>query len=142
MEELVRLVRDNTGSSAPKFVNYVTALVEEAGGVEMLAAFHWSQIEEAAINKPGGKVVLDALYAVSKMMAAAHPMIQETPDLLNQTDEEIKLRMVEDLKTIAIAQVLETFPMLREVIAEAKESETNEPKRLEVEDDRPPENST
>lgn len=117
--DLMQVLHQARTPNAPNYVRYVTSVIEEMGGPDRLAAYTAEQVKAAGANKPGGKIILDALFNLSKMIAASQPMVNEMPDTLLMSNEELNKQMIEDFKIIALGELIEKIPGMRELVLAA-----------------------
>jgi molybdopterin-guanine dinucleotide biosynthesis protein A len=79
---------------APQVSEVVETLLARFGGLPKFCELYHEQIDLAAKTKPGSKSVLDALYAVVKMVQAANQQVSPL-DMSMLTDDDLA-RIVEE----------------------------------------------
>ena len=98
---------------------HISELCEEMmhcfGGLQNFARLYHGQIMEAATRSPGGKLVLDALKAMTKLIETSTEHRKSAPDMENLSDEDI----ARELRTIVVGSLPALQDELPELIEDA-----------------------
>jgi hypothetical protein len=93
---LVQQVRA-TKLDVPHISEYLEAVLQKLGGVQVLASMHVDQIEMLLELRPGSAGAVKALTDISKLILASTEHRQSAPDLAQITDDQLNELLVQQL---------------------------------------------
>lgn len=88
---------------APHISQVCEQMARRFHGVENFTVFWKNQIDVAAMDHPGGKLVLDSCYAFVKLVSLSTEHRQTAPDVCDMSDEDLEREFQERVTKLKIA---------------------------------------
>lgn len=119
-EQAAKAIMDRMASrkiDAPHVSELCEGMIGLFGGLDQFCVFWHGQIQAAAAQKPGGKVVLDACVAMKNLVQASTEHRPSAPDQATMTQADL------DTEIAAImSQILNELEVASDVLEEGRES--------------------
>lgn len=114
VQRFVELAREDGAKAAPTIHRVLSAVVDELGGVERMAAMWGENIKSACMESPGSQKALKAFNDLAKLLAAATPRMETTEDLSTLSDEELQQKESIETTRMVVLKIMEKCPSAAE----------------------------